>query len=371
MRPLALGIHQNLVYIYNEVPPNTSTSVGHLRRYDTTIGKALNIVNSGLSISKAQISADGQWVLFLSIPDPRGDTLHNALLQLVRMDGQGLQTLYCFPATNGSASSSIQFQWSVDQKSIVVSMETEDPSATYSTSQIFLLDVASGTTNQLFLDQHNPTYEYLVMTWLDTTHFYITRGGTQPGGGLPLTIYLVNASTATVAHPGLQTVLSSPASSALTLDSSYDSTKLFTATSMTQSVGTIAVEPATGGTSQVIASSGNSCAVTLRVVTTNTLLLLVEVSGGASYQVWTMHTDGSGKRVLNTLSGSETENLNDTSQLPWSNVSRNGASYALQQGPSANRQSILIGSLSGGNTIVVFTASNTSSGLDLVGWTTM
>jgi hypothetical protein len=28
MRPLALGSHQNLVYIYNEVPQNTSTAFG-------------------------------------------------------------------------------------------------------------------------------------------------------------------------------------------------------------------------------------------------------------------------------------------------------------------------------------------------------
>src|SRR5258708_9821197 len=36
MRPLALGSHQNLVYIYNEVPHNTSTAYGHLHRYHAT-----------------------------------------------------------------------------------------------------------------------------------------------------------------------------------------------------------------------------------------------------------------------------------------------------------------------------------------------
>jgi len=53
--------------------------------------------SSGLRIEQAQVSQDGQWVLFLSIPDPRGDSQHSAMLQLVRLDGQGLQTLYCFP----------------------------------------------------------------------------------------------------------------------------------------------------------------------------------------------------------------------------------------------------------------------------------
>jgi len=72
MRPLALGSHQNLVYIYNEVPRNTSTAFGHLRRYDATTGQKTDFTTSGIRILQGQVSSDGQWVLFLSMPDPRG-----------------------------------------------------------------------------------------------------------------------------------------------------------------------------------------------------------------------------------------------------------------------------------------------------------
>ena len=42
MRPLALGSHQNLVYVYNEVPQNTTIAFGHLRRYTrSSLGGAL------------------------------------------------------------------------------------------------------------------------------------------------------------------------------------------------------------------------------------------------------------------------------------------------------------------------------------------
>src|SRR5438067_3252684 len=95
MRPLRLGKHGNVVYIYNEIPLNTSTAFGHLKRYDVVTGQKTELVTSGIAIQSAQVSADGQWVLFLSTPDPRIDPQHSALLQLVRMDGQGLQTLYC------------------------------------------------------------------------------------------------------------------------------------------------------------------------------------------------------------------------------------------------------------------------------------
>src|SRR6266851_1544120 len=76
MRTLVRGQLQNLIYIYNEVPQNTSTAVGHLRRYDVSNGHKAEIVSSGIRIDQAQVSADGQWVLFLSIPDQRGDSQH-------------------------------------------------------------------------------------------------------------------------------------------------------------------------------------------------------------------------------------------------------------------------------------------------------
>src|SRR5947209_9833448 len=82
--PLTLGSHQNIVYVYN-----TSTA-GILRRYDVSTGQKTTIVSlSNVAISDAQVSTDGQYVLFLS------KVSGQPAIQMVRMDGQGLQTLYC------------------------------------------------------------------------------------------------------------------------------------------------------------------------------------------------------------------------------------------------------------------------------------
>ena len=62
-------------------------------------------------IGEAQISADGQWILFTA-DDAQG---FGTTLQLVRMDGQGLQTLYCSMSGNGVGN----IQWSPDQKTVV------------------------------------------------------------------------------------------------------------------------------------------------------------------------------------------------------------------------------------------------------------
>src|SRR5215831_13395812 len=77
--PLALGTHPTIVYI--AIGSHTST----LNRYDVTTRKSTVIVTvSGTALGSAQVSADGQWILFTN----------GTHLQAVRMDGQGLQTLY-------------------------------------------------------------------------------------------------------------------------------------------------------------------------------------------------------------------------------------------------------------------------------------
>src|SRR5450755_3589473 len=160
IKPLALGKNQNLVYIYNEIPVNTSIAFGHLKRYDLVTHQKTNIVTTGISIESAQVSADGQWILFLSTPDPRGGAQHSALLQLVRMDGQGLQTLYCFPAIAAGSQMAMNVpvaQWSVDQKSILLSYDVNG-----STSVVSLLNIAVGTLVPELRYTDNQLYHYSV-----------------------------------------------------------------------------------------------------------------------------------------------------------------------------------------------------------------
>lgn len=384
MRNLVLGQLQNLVYIYNEVPQNTSIAFGHLRRYDVSNGHKAEIVSSGVRIDQAQISADGQWVLFLSIPDARGDSQHSAMLQIVRMDGEGLQTLYCFPKTTYSNSTSssnsklpIAFQWSVDQKSIVISENTNN-----TTSQIFLLDVASGAIRQLFQDQNDTLYSYSVITWLDNTHLYIVKQGTNAPTP-PATIYLMDASTATVASPGLINILTTPTRmSYYALDSSYDGTLLYSSYCLLAASPfntNIQVGPATGGSRHTIyQKQPDDCIQSLRAISSNKLLLLMQISHAGVFenQVWTMDLLGNSTKTLTTLthanSGQAGYSLNPTSQFPWSNVSRDGGFYALQAiDPIATNQTILVSSMKGGDPTAVAVTNPGSSSVSLAGWTTL
>ena len=259
MPSLTLGSHRNIVYVMNQACLGCSSA--HIKRYDVTTGLKTTIVTSGLSILHAQVSANGQWVLFLSQVDPRGDPNHSSKLQLVRMDGQDLQTLYCLPSSVTSAS----VQWSTDQKSALISTD-----ASNSISTVTLLTLATGSLKtELHITDIN--YSYTVLTWLDTTRAYVIKTG-RSGPQPPITLYLL----ATASHTLTQVLQHSVRFSYLSMDSSYDGSKLFISYCFNQTGfdTTISVGPATGGTQQTIYHQTNICVQTLRAVTPTTLLMV-------------------------------------------------------------------------------------------------
>jgi hypothetical protein len=162
MRPLALGSHPSIAYIFNEGTADTP-SIAELKRYDVTTGSKTVIVHlPQTNISSAQVSADGQWLLFVSDvfqPGPSGGV---AQLQLVRMDGQGLQTLFCAPRWSVQG-----VQWSPDQQFIVFSTLLVPGNL-----RLSLLNLAMGTV-QTELSSTDPSYGYLARTWPNNTWVYV------------------------------------------------------------------------------------------------------------------------------------------------------------------------------------------------------
>src|SRR5258708_19263499 len=89
MRPLALGSEPAIAYIFN-TGTQANPSFAELKWYDVANGNKTVITHlSNEYITGAQVSSDGQWILFVT-DYPQYDAL-----QLVRMDVQGLQTPYC------------------------------------------------------------------------------------------------------------------------------------------------------------------------------------------------------------------------------------------------------------------------------------
>ena len=384
MPPLALGNHQNVVYIVNEFQAQTPT-FGTLKRIDVTTGAKTEIMKiAGISISDAQISADGQWILFVSV------TANQDKLQLVRMDGQALQTIYCAsPASNGAtpASALNNIEWSANQQM------TAFNSYTGAGSYLYLLNMRNGT-----LQTEISTYSGVIdtpLTWLDNTRLYVNGPEVDAP---PQALYILDTIKGAHQNPNnLQKVFDASSVNGATnfcwnADSNFNGTNLFTSQCTTtpnpngpgigsqSGPGTINIRPATGGAQQKIFTSQTMAITAVRSISQNTLLLLINNNGSGTNVdtsqngLWKVNTNGSGLTRLTTsgagVSGGPSL-LCQFTQYPWSNVSRDGSLFAIQQNTANGQtQSLLFGSLSGG-TSTTFASIAGGTQLSIVGWTTI
>lgn len=360
--PLASGSHQNIVYILN------TSSSAEFKRYDASTGKEAIIVNApNINIYDAQISPDGQWILFTT---PAGFGGEKAL-QLVRMDGQGLQTLYC--------SSLTSIEWSPDQKTVVFKVGDQ-----IGGSEVDLLDLATGHLQVVLVAPAVTAGSILVASasWLDNTHIYIASFvnlSRETQGSL----YALD--TAKGAHQQVSDLskVFDYAGYCLSFDSSVDNAKLFASTChatgpaispIPQGPSTIIAEPALGGPQTTVYTNATLAITTVRVISRTTMLLLIQnLSGDTSHNgLWKMNLDGTGLTRLTTAGAGQMSSLNGTSQFPWSNSSRDGSMYVLKiSSNNDTTEALLIGSLGGTSPSTFVTVSSTAGRVVVVGWTTM
>ncbi len=370
MTPLALGSHQNIVYIVNEFQGHNPT-FGTLKRYDVTTGNKTEIIKlSNATIADAQISADGQWAVFSA---SIGGT---EKLQLVRLDGQELQTLYC----GGSASSYFDLQWSANQQLIAFVSNSSD---------IYLLNVQSGSLQRVFHPKtigSNGIEGYRPETWLDATRLYVlTQPLDQPADTLSILDITRGNDQDSSNLQVVARVAPSQSGFCWNTDSSYDGASLFISQctggdprgGITQGPSTISAEPATGGSQHTIYESSALAITGMRSITNNTLFYRVaNTTGDTSHNgLWKINTDGTGNTFLTSIGAngpSSSLGLNQFTQYPWSNFSRDNSMYALAQATAQNgnvTDSLLFGSLNGGSPTSFASIAGTE--LAIVGWTTM
>jgi eukaryotic-like serine/threonine-protein kinase len=382
--PLAPGTHANIAYLVKEFSNGSVTST--LKRFDLVTGAKTEILKlPNEDIRAPQISADGQWILFVQ------STIQQDKLQLVRMDGQGLQTLYC-----GSSLSNLI--WSADQQSALFGASTPPQGF----NGLYLLNLRSGTV-QLEL---NPTRTTLgsigvyPVTWLDNTHAYViytiepiapfdrlgildtSKGPNQPASNI-VQIYQDKTGVP----------FNYPCWDA---DSSYNGSTLYVAQcsgisapncsgscalGTREGPSTIYTEPGTGGSLQTLLTSQALGIGAVRSVTSTLLLLQVE-NFSRNHQVdtsqnglWVVHSDGTGLTRLTTEASKTGTTLCQFSQNPWSNVSRDSSMYAFETSvpnPTAGTttDTLSYGPLNGGAP-QSFASIADGTQLAIIGWTTM
>ncbi|TMC92150.1 MAG: hypothetical protein E6J22_10010 [Chloroflexi bacterium] len=346
MPSMTLGTHSTIVYIVNE-GTFANPTFGTLKRYDVVTGVKVEVVKmANTYIASAQVSANGQWLLFVA------QSAGQVRLQLIRMDGQYLQTLYC--GAGSPQGSILDEQWSTNQHLVVFLQVLQSGTA------IYLLNVTNGA-----LQVELPAVQTLTFaprTWLDNTRVYVTLERTDSP---PTILYILDTSKGANQNPqNLQKVFDGSSTPfCWDFDSSYDTTKLFTTQCTVDpnpngpgagnyhGPSVINVRPATGGSPTSVYTRNDLAFTSVRAVTSSTLLFTVGNTSGVTSQngLW-----------------------NQFSQFPWSNVSRNGSQYVLgivSGSPTSPTYTLEYGSMSGGAPFVF--ASITNVQLLVVGWTTM
>ena len=366
MAPFASQGHQTLVYVVNEGATTTHPTTATLQRLDIATGAKVAIVNfSATSIVNAQISTDGQWVLFVSS--------HNNVnkLQLVRIDGQGLQTLYC-----NSANSNIggDIVWSNNQRTIVFSLLGVNGAVA---GGIYQLDIRTGKVQ---LDLTAPMH---IITMLDNTRVYVAVPATDAP---PSKLAILDTSKGPNQQiKDLNVVFQQNPPNGnypcWDADSSYDASMLYIsqckAVSSTSGPGiagysgpsTLGTQSPTGGTLHTFYTNSQLAITRVRAISASTLLLQTKTVnttyGSMLNGLWAIHTDGTG-RVRLASEGT----LNNFSQTPWANVARDGMQYSFQNVLPDGTYRVGYGSLDGTQTTIVEAVASGGSTAAVAGWTT-
>ncbi len=359
---LTVGNDQNIIYIVNEFDANKHPTFGTVKRHSVGTGNSVEInKTANTTISEAQVSQDGQWVLFTAKVAGQDE------LRLVRVDGQGLQTLYCAPTQQTISST----QWSFNQKLVIFNAGPQiGPPTTY------LLDMTSGNIQAEIVPQAN--LGFMPHTWLDQTHVYLTAF-VPNADGPPQSIYVLDIQKGANQHDKDLQRITAPSTLCTSYDSGYDSTQVFISSCTPSSIGlgapgapsTITTQPALGGTAKTIfpGSGSPALAITmLRTISKTTLLLLVgNYSDDTNNGLWKINTDGTGLMRL-TTDTNHAQSMCTFTQYSWSNVSLDGTMFALQYYDQKNdNYRMYFGSLQNG--ILTKFADINGTQLLLAGWT--
>lgn len=379
--PLALGSHQTIVYMVTQFSGSSATST--LNRFDLATGTKTGLLTqSNVTFLYPQISADGAWVLFIA------QTGQQEKIQMVRMDGQGLQTLYC-------ASSMYNLIWSSNQHLALFGASSTQQGF----SGVYLLNLQQGTVQlELKPAQTNlGSASFLPITWIDNTRAYVYYSGypIAPNDQIGLLDTSLGPNQTPANIKQVYQDKTSPAFNypCFDADSSYDGSTLYVAqcsgisapnSSGSGALGTregpssISTEPSAGGTQRALFTSQALGIAAVRSISNNLLLIQVEnfsqnhTVDRSQNGLWSLHSDGTSMTRLTTEASGVQTTLCQFSQNPWSNVSRDGSVYAFETVSSGYPATYTLSyaPLSGGPAQSFATIADGSQ-LAVVGWTSM
>lgn len=361
--PLVQGNDQDIVYAISPANTATGPQTYTLKRYDVKTGSKTVILQVSGTLNWETVSPDGQWIIYtITTIQQKAYTK----LQVIRVDGQYQQTLYCPPAEPAGASGDyiLNPQISPDQKWLAFEerhfANRDNPESIY---KIHLINLSTGAFTTAFSYTTTSQAAFGFDSWLDATHLYLN--GTGPNSDLA-NIYALNITKGTDQQPeSLTTVFTGEFTS---FSSSYDRSHIYIVenpcnSSNCQALNSVVSLPAMGGTQQTLFQG--QALYTVCPLNANQLLAASLVnSANRIYSISVLGDNGGNKHEVSAM------NYGLDCYNPLQNASRDGSMYAVSQNNATQQQGLAFGSTTGGNpTIFAYTTSGIY--LYVVGWTTI
>lgn len=374
MPPLPTGSHNAVLYVTQPSSGTIATGgqlTGILSRYDAASGQKTDLLtitvpttlqnHQSLSqaLSAMRLSTDHQWIIFKTAVEGK------EAVQLVRADGQELQTLYCTTVDNDLEDT---LSFSPDTKYITF----EELSITSNTGSqhLMLLELATGKLNIIAQMPQKSMAIYEPIKWRDNTSLYVNSSSIGVGDTRNRhKVYLLPSVTqnATPQEISIPTIAGASRDMCKDFDFSPDNTQLLVSDCIGDPRGlitgpaTIETVPLNGGSPQVIHLSQHGISYA-RFLTNTTIWFSIDDTVHTDQNgLWKIDTNGSGLTQL-TTGGAAFEDLAYDSAM---HLSSDSTMYAVK----GSNTSISIGSLSGGSDSTI-TSPDQSTSLTLVGWTT-
>jgi hypothetical protein len=329
MPSLAGGSHANFVYVFQSFNSYQYQGVSRqdvtsfLKRYDVTTGAKAVIAtfqHSRIDAYSASISPDGQWIVFETYTDvhPFSDGAFITMLELIRIDGHSLQTLFCGSTRSGKL--------------------------------------------HMMVSPNNVALYLSPSRWLDTTRALVATHSGPPGG--PGLLVLDTSKGPNQQETSLQTILTAYQGCqnyAISPDATqrYVAHCTFTNAGVTTGPSTVSVQSLPGGTPKTIFTSQQFALCDIELISSTSLLLEVCDTYSSQIGLWKINTDGT-----------DLTRLQIGRDLPI--FAPDGNTYVmLTSNLTQAEASLLIGLRNGGGPTAFATAAYSAGEIGVVGWIMM
>lgn len=367
--PLKLGQQNTLIY----------RDWGKLMAYNAETKKSTTLAGSQQpndeAFSSPQVSADGKWIVFERTPgegdDPNFSGMSNVkplttTIQMIRADGQGLQTLYC-PARNQLLIDNGDMALSPHAQ-LLAFHQAEDAQASNSNERddLYVLNLSTGRLQDVL--PYKAGEQYWPLLWLDDNQLYLDHVSNNQSQEL-LLLNLKQESTRQITSAN---ELGTPLNWQIALNS--DHSKLYIKTR-----NQITVRPPQGGAAKTLYSSTADQVIQLVAGQNEILFSTGSVQGYravSNLKIWRLKDGDTTPQAIDTTNVKYVGDQAISPDGKWL-VYMADPSPADQGNMATSGQQIHVRPLDGGNEAVV---ARTGSGLggagviyygllDVVGWT--